>query len=103
MDGPVYVPGAQIADNKRMLLIRPNAVNGRPAVRGAAAQVEGMAALAVGFIILEADERQGADIDLFAAAVRLLHGQLRVEVLRLGGLEEVAILVALGGHVAGEG
>src|SRR5262249_50759258 len=66
----------------------------------AAAQVEGVAPLAVGLVVLEAEERQRADVHLLAAAVGLLHEQRRVEAGGLRRLEEVAVLVPLASPVA---
>jgi hypothetical protein len=57
--------------------------------------------LAVALVVLEANERQRADVHLLAAAVRLEDGQDRVEIGGLRRLEEVAVFVALTGDLRG--
>src|SRR5262249_14537040 len=102
MDGPVDVPRPQVADDERMFLVRPDAIDVGRAERHAAAEVEAVATLTMRLVVLEADEGQFADVDLLALTVGLQDRQDGVEVLRLWRLEEVAVLVALGGDVAGE-
>src|SRR5262249_29762226 len=69
----------------------------------APAQVERMPPLAMGFVVLEAHERQSADIHFLSPAVRLQHWQDRVEVGGLGGFEKVTVFVALASDVARKG
>ena len=102
MNRPVDVPAAEIPHHERMPLIRPDACH-TLAKRHSAAQVEGMPALAMGFVVFKANERQRANVHLAELAVRLLDFQQRIEVGRLHRLEEVPVLIAVAGHIAGEG
>jgi len=61
------------------------------AERGATAEVQGVAALAVHLVVLEADERQRADVHLAAAPVGLPDRQDGVEIL--SGLRAGDVLV----------
>src|SRR5262249_13089613 len=68
------------------------------------AQVDAVQAdAAVDLVALEADEGQRADIDLAEAAVGLLHAEDQLQGAGGGGLVAEAVLVVLGGDVAGEG
>jgi len=69
MEGPVRVPDLCVSQQERMLIIGPNAFHiavflvefpaGKPT------KIDGKQALAVRFVSIESNERQGADIDLF--------------------------------------
>ena len=54
-------------------------------------------------VVLEADERQRADVDVLARAVGLADREVELERARRRRLEAEAVLVVLGGDVAGEG
>ena len=79
-----------------MLRVRADAVD-------ALAEVEAIQPVAVGLVVVEADERQRANVDLFPRAVGLHDRQGRVELTGLGRLEAEAVVVVLTGDVAREG
>src|SRR5262245_13595440 len=91
------LPKLRVADHERMSAVRANALDPCP-------QVEAVAAVAVRLVVLEADERQGADIDLLAAAVGLLHreGDCGGPTDDGCGVEAIAVVVVLAGDVACE-
>src|SRR5262249_56691169 len=74
VERPMAVPNPHVSDYERVLLVRTDAIDIRLAERDAAAQVEGVAALAWGFLVPEATERQRADVHLLAAAIGLADG-----------------------------
>src|SRR5262249_48969063 len=87
----------EIANDERMLGVGSDAIHPFAEVDAVEADV------AVDLVVVEADERDRADVDLPEAAVRLLDAQVRVEAAPLGRLEAEAVLAALGGDIAREG
>src|SRR5262249_53985994 len=68
----------------------------------ALAEVETVQAIAMGLVVLEADERQGADVRGPARAIGLLDRQCEVEGAAARCLKTVAVAVVLAGDVVRE-
>ena len=92
----VHLPDPHVANHERVQSIRAEAVD-------AFAEVEPVAAVAAGFVVVEADEGQRADVHILERAVWLHDRQRRLEVAAGGRLEAVAVAVVLAGAVAREG
>src|SRR5262249_42167020 len=92
----VRVPDLQVADDEGVLRVRADAIDAFTEIDAVETR------RAVHFVVIEADERQRADIDRLAATIRLLDRE--DELLRAagGGLIAEAVVTALGGDVAGE-
>ncbi len=95
-EGVMDAPELHAADDERMPRVRPDAVD-------ALAEVEAVQPLAVRLVVLEADERQRANVDRLALAVRLHDRQRELEGAGLRGLEAEAVAVVFAGDVAREG
>src|SRR5262249_1975348 len=91
--GVVDLPYLHITDHERVFLVRADAVD-------ALAEVETIEAVAVGLVVLEADERQRANVDRLAAAIGLLDGKRQAEPAGARGLEAVAVALVFAGNVA---
>src|SRR5207247_3197072 len=71
---------------------------------GFIAEIDGVEAVAVGFVGFEADERKRADIDRAQLAIGHAEARFGVEGMGLAAeLEFEAVAVVLAGDVAGEG
>jgi hypothetical protein len=72
----VRIPDEQVADDERVPRVRADAAD-------ALAEIDGvMPGVRMAFVVVEADERQRADIDAFLRAVGLLDGEDERERLR---------------------
>src|SRR4029079_2956832 len=98
----VRVVRLEVLDHKRMLLVRPNAVDIGWTEGDTAAEVEPVASLTVRHVVLEAHERERADIDALLRAVGLHHLQDGIKIFGFGSLEEIAVFIAFGGDIARE-
>src|SRR5262249_54478872 len=66
------------------------------------AEVEAIKAVAVGFVVLETDERQRADVHFRLAAVGLLNVFLEADLAVARRLETETVAIVFAGDVAGE-
>src|SRR5262245_8071829 len=96
------VPATHVLDDEGMPGVRAHAIDALLTFAAKTAEIERMTPLAVGFVVLEADERQGADIDFLLAAVGLTNVKSGVEFRGLHHLESIAVLIAFAGDVACE-
>src|SRR5260370_41263971 len=105
MEGAMRIPHLRIPHNEGMPRVGPHAAHatGQRSIHyGEAAQAEREILVAVRFIVLKPNERQGTNIHVLPAAVGLLDVKPRIEAFTADGIETKAVLIAFHGHVARE-
>src|SRR5579871_5398449 len=91
------VPDFQVADDERMLGVRPDALD-------ALAEIDAVESRrAVDLVVVEPHERQRANVNRLLAAVGLEHREFKLLGARRGRLVAEAVLATLRRDVAGEG
>src|SRR5437763_1478104 len=99
MKRPVRIPHPHIPNDEWMTQVRTNAAGATAEVDVQTAYVQRMIALAMRFVVLEADEWQRTNVNLAARAVDRRDREHRVERLRRLHIEAEAVNVALARHV----
>src|SRR5579872_6348006 len=107
MERPMRIPHLGIPHDEGMPRVGPHTAHA--AGQGAAvpdreaAQAEREVLVAVGFVVLEPDEWQSANIHVLPAPIGLLDIQPRIEARTADGIETKAVLIAFHGYIAREG